>query len=202
MIKKKNNHVASALVGERIRRLRISKGLSQKELGSKVNLSQEMISKIENGKSELCPDYQIEFAKYFCVSNEYLLTGNESNLLELLNKYVSFKFMEITLDSDTVLNLPCLEIDKHLLSYLSNSARAKSDTSIPDYIRDTWIDKETEIFDSYTKSGADHEFSSFAPVPVNMIYSDSNDFDSRYIDLWKSASDLLLSAIHHKKDDN
>ena len=202
MAKKKDNRVASATVGKRIKELRVSKGLSQAKLGSKVGLSQEMISKIENGQSELYPDYQLKFAEYFNVSSEYLLTGREYNTLDLLKEYVSLKYMEIKLDDDPVLNLPCLEIDRHLLSFLTNSARAISDQSIPNYIKDTWIDKETEIFDHFTKSGADHVFSTFAPIPVNMIYSNNNDFDNRYIDLWKSASNALLSVIHPAKEDN
>ena len=45
-------------IGERIRELRKAKGLSQNELAEILNISQDAVSKIEQGKVSLSLEYQ------------------------------------------------------------------------------------------------------------------------------------------------
>lgn len=61
------------MVGERIRRLRESRGIEQMALGRALNASQQTISKIENGQTQIAPDMLIRVATYFDVTTDYLL---------------------------------------------------------------------------------------------------------------------------------
>jgi transcriptional regulator with XRE-family HTH domain len=57
----------------RVKELRLSLKLSQKELGERTNISQQMISKIENDDRNLTKDNLISLARFFRVSTDYLL---------------------------------------------------------------------------------------------------------------------------------
>lgn len=57
----------------RIKELREDKDLSQKELGSKFNVSQKAISQYERKEREIPNDLIIEFARFFNVTTDYLL---------------------------------------------------------------------------------------------------------------------------------
>lgn len=57
----------------RVKELRQSLNLSQKELGERTNISQQMISKIENDDRNLTKDNLISLSRFFKVSTDYLL---------------------------------------------------------------------------------------------------------------------------------
>lgn len=59
--------------GETLKRLRKSRELSQKELGSKVGLSKAVISKYETGMGYPSFDVLVRIARYFGVTTDYLL---------------------------------------------------------------------------------------------------------------------------------
>ncbi len=61
------------MIGQKIKKLRNKKGLLQKELADKLNLSQQTISLYESEKRE--PDYATlkKIADFFDVSTDYLL---------------------------------------------------------------------------------------------------------------------------------
>lgn len=58
---------------QRLKDLRISKGLSQKELGKIIGSTYSAIGYWENGINEPKASYIINLAKYFEVSTDYLL---------------------------------------------------------------------------------------------------------------------------------
>lgn len=60
-------------IGERIKYLRISKGINQEELGKKLGLVKSTISMYENNKSTPDADMLTRLADYFGVSIDYLL---------------------------------------------------------------------------------------------------------------------------------
>lgn len=64
-------------VGERILKLRKENNISQEELGFKINVSRQTISKWEN--NETSPDLNNlkSLAKIFNVSTDYLINGNK-----------------------------------------------------------------------------------------------------------------------------
>lgn len=187
----KNNRSTLLTVGQRIRQLRVSKNMSQTDLGKKIHLSQETISKIERGIQKPSLEQQISFAEYFGVTSGYLLTGEEFDTLDFIGQYISFDYKSLPLDTD--IQNPVLKIDRALLCYLLNTARAKHDPSIPKYVRDSWLEKETEVFNNTRKDvNKNHEFVDVALVPFSLIYSSDEDYDHRYLDLWQKASKVLL----------
>ena len=74
--------------GENLKKLRISRNLTQKELGLKVGLSKAVVSKYENSLGYPTFDTLIRIATYFGVTTDFLLgvadgkTINVSNLSE------------------------------------------------------------------------------------------------------------------------
>lgn len=61
------------MLGERLAYLRRREGISQKELGKKLNISHYTISSYEKGRSEPNDEIKIRIARYFNVSLDYLV---------------------------------------------------------------------------------------------------------------------------------
>lgn len=69
--------------GTVLRKLRISKALTQQELGSKVGLSKAVVSKYENGLGFPTFDVLIKIAKYFGVTTDFLLGVEKGKTLDV-----------------------------------------------------------------------------------------------------------------------
>lgn len=84
-------------IGQRIRILRKEKGLSQLELSNKLNINMDHLSRIENGNKGMSLDLLTEFSKYFSVSTDYILFGNNQNAEEIkeMISFIQFKLKEI-----------------------------------------------------------------------------------------------------------
>ncbi len=72
------------LIGKRIREIRISKGLTQKQLANLLNTSQSTISSYEKGNTMILTSFLYELSKRLHVSMDYI-TGR-SNVNRFLNK--------------------------------------------------------------------------------------------------------------------
>lgn len=66
----------------RVKELRLEKGLKQDELASKINVSQQTISRIENGETSLPADLLIHLSRFFHVSADYILKLSETRMTE------------------------------------------------------------------------------------------------------------------------
>ena len=64
--------------GERIKRLRTVRELTQEQLAEKINVSRTYIVKIENGLQIGPIEIAIELAMFFDVSMDFLLLGKEN----------------------------------------------------------------------------------------------------------------------------
>jgi transcriptional regulator with XRE-family HTH domain len=74
------------IIGERIRHVRVQSGLSQKELGEKINKSRVTISTLENGKREhINPDLLTEIA-------------------QALNQPIAYFYADLYSDSDILMS--------------------------------------------------------------------------------------------------
>lgn len=67
------------MYGQRLKELRMEKGLTQTELAKVLNTTQKSISKYENEYLDVSTETIIKICKYFDVSADYLL-GLESEL--------------------------------------------------------------------------------------------------------------------------
>lgn len=61
------------MYGERLRELRCEKGLTQKQLAEKLNISQKSLSKYEGESLDLSTELIVRICRYFQVSADYLL---------------------------------------------------------------------------------------------------------------------------------
>ena len=61
--------------GERIRQLRIKKGLTQEKTANALNIDQSYYGRIETGKKGCSVDLFIQLAELFDVSLDYLILG-------------------------------------------------------------------------------------------------------------------------------
>ena len=67
------------MIGDRIRGLRTSHRLSQTELSKLLHVSQQTITKWENGKAEPSSGALAKLAEYFDVSADYLLGSDKTS---------------------------------------------------------------------------------------------------------------------------
>lgn len=65
----------SDLLGKRIAALRSAKGLNQKQLAEKLNVSPSSVGMYEQGRREPSLELIVGMAEVLCVSIDFLLTG-------------------------------------------------------------------------------------------------------------------------------
>ena len=65
-----------------MRELRCEKGLRQEDLAGAINVSQQTISRIENGMNSIPADILIHLSKYFRVSADYILKLSEDRVTQ------------------------------------------------------------------------------------------------------------------------
>lgn len=79
-----NNQTYIKQLGERLRKARMKKGLSQKEAAKLLNISPGRLSHYENGRANPPQELLTEMAKHYSVSGDYILGLNvlETNVPE------------------------------------------------------------------------------------------------------------------------
>lgn len=181
-------------VGERIKYLREKKQESQEKLGEAIGLSQNSISKLEKGETQLTLENQYSLAKHFNVSHDYLITGKDNDsLLMLLEKYISLDYSTIS-EGEFILDCPILKINKTLFDYLMRTAKARHDKYIPDDIKEAWIERE---IDSFYESNENNQFTESAkvvPVPEKLVYPDESKSNWKQTDLLREMNRELLDS--------
>lgn len=188
-----NNNMPKT-VGERIKYLREKKGESQETLGRAIGLSQNSISKLEKGVTQLTLENQYSLVKHFNVSHDYLVSGNDENsLLVLLEKYISMNYSHIS-DGELSFDCPILKIDKVLFNYLIRTARASQDNYMPDDIKRTWIEREIDAFYELNEKNQFTESESVIPVPQRLIYPDESKENWKQSDLLREINKELLNC--------
>ncbi|MDF2521752.1 MAG: response transcriptional repressor, RecA-mediated autopeptidase [Clostridia bacterium] len=194
-----NNENELKTVGERIKFLREKKGISQEKLGDAIGLSQNSISKLEKGDTQLTLDNQLRLAEYFNVSHDYLCTGKDSDsILNLLEKYVSLKYANLS-DGLESFNYPVLEINKVFFDYLIRSARAQNEKYMDDDVREIWVEKEINNFYERNKNNSFTESESVVPLPQQLIYPDEHKSEWKQTDLLREMNKQLLDSSNTSK---
>lgn len=197
-----SNQESPKTVGERIKYLREKNKESQEKLGDAIGLSQNSISKLEKGETQLTLENQCSLTKHFNVSHDYLITGEDNDsMLVLLEKYVSLDYSTIS-DGEISLECPVLKINRVLFNYLMRTAKAKHDRYIPDDIKQAWIEREINSFYESNENNSFTESENIIPVPQNLIYSDYNKSDWKQSDLLREMNRQLLQNSNNKQGDN
>lgn len=181
-------------IGERIKDLRKKNKMTQVQLANILDLSQNSIAKIENDKATLVLDHQLNLAKYFNVSHDYLITGlSTDSILSLLEQYVSLDYIRHSLGEDTS-DIPVLKINEAFFHYLATTSSVKNNKNVPENIKNLWI--EQEIL-SFYKKNVKNNFSSskeVVPVPPNLIYPDDNKENWKQHDLLRALNKWLTNS--------
>lgn len=66
------------MVRNRVKELRKERKLRQEELAGRINISQQTVSRIENGDNALAADILMSLANYFGVTIDYILYRSDS----------------------------------------------------------------------------------------------------------------------------
>ena len=90
-------------LGLRIKEIRESKGISQRELARRLKLKQSSVSNYESGNREPSLEILVKIANILEVSTDYLLTGKEKEIRLSKKEYQFFMelFKLIKSNSDT-----------------------------------------------------------------------------------------------------
>ena len=85
------------IIGEKIKKLREEKNITQKELSYHVNTSKESISQYERGVQSPKPETLIMLANYFNVSIDYIL-----GRVDIKNSFIIDNYKKENLDEETI----------------------------------------------------------------------------------------------------
>lgn len=79
------------LIGERIKKIRLEKGISQVQMAKDFGISSVFISRIEKGMGKVNLTRLTQFSEYFDVPLNYFLSGSYENS----KNYLSKEFQEV-----------------------------------------------------------------------------------------------------------
>lgn len=89
-------HSEEYILGQNIRKYRIQKGWSQKQLGDAVNIDRAEISRIENGERGAMSCIMLrKFAKALGVSMDELMGENEGNNAAIVQHRKKFEQLDV-----------------------------------------------------------------------------------------------------------
>jgi transcriptional regulator with XRE-family HTH domain len=99
---------------DRLKNLRVSRGLTVRELAEDVGIDFSIISAIENGRRKLNVTYASKLADYFHVDIDFLLYHTEADLLDTFEEKLLTMFNEYeksnSCDKDKHLRLACMKM--------------------------------------------------------------------------------------------
>ncbi len=74
-------------MNERLKQIRKSKKLSQRDFGDKINLSQNHISSLESGARTITPRIISDVCEVYNVNKDWFITGNGEMFKDELEQY-------------------------------------------------------------------------------------------------------------------
>ena len=80
------NDCSKVSIGERIKKLREAKGLSQEDLSKEIHITREVIAKWETGERDLKTEYTVKLADFFNVTCDKILRNVDSDNVDIHKK--------------------------------------------------------------------------------------------------------------------
>lgn len=120
-----NNLMVANQPGKRIKELRIEKNLLQEKLAGYLNVSQQTVSKIETGTSDIPYDLLIKLADFFKVSIDYIYGRTEIRDM-LTEEKIMNEYNEI-ISSYTHLNKIDQKTIRTIIKRLEEAEKEKGD---------------------------------------------------------------------------
>ena len=77
-------HYDSVEVGKRIKDIRKKAGIKQIKLAEEMHISNDMLSRIENGKNTCAPDHLMFLCQRFNKTSDYFYFGLENDKYEMM----------------------------------------------------------------------------------------------------------------------
>jgi transcriptional regulator with XRE-family HTH domain len=102
-----------SIFGERLKQLRLKRGLTQDEFANKFLRSKSIISNYENGSRSPDIESLCDFADFFDVSTDYMLGRIENKTLS-----IEYLWDTVGLNEDSVKKLSALHEYSYVLNYL------------------------------------------------------------------------------------
>lgn len=184
----------SETIGERIKYLRKEKGLSQEELGNAIGLTQNNISKMENGDVSLTIDNLLLLSSFFNVTTDYICTGQKNdNILNLLERYANIEYHSLNCGIEHY-DYPVLRINRFYFEYLIRIAQAKSDKRLPEDIKELWKSKEVTFFNQSRQSDNFSDYIETVPIPLQYFYPDDDKSSWEQSDLIKEVDKYYINS--------
>lgn len=187
-------------IGERIKNLREKNKESQAKLADILCLTQNAVSKIENGDVALTLENQLRIAEHYNVSHDYICTGIDRDfILDTLTKYVNLQYDTISIGIESFMYYN-LKINKIFLNYLTKAARIQWDSSMPQAIKDEWLATEKENF---YKNNRKEEiiYDSVVPVIEDLFLPDDEKKEWKQADLLRENDIRLRGLCIHAKEE-
>lgn len=88
-------------IGNRVRKVRLQKGISQEQFGELIGIKKAAVSKIENGENSLSKSNLISICRQFNVNKDWLLYGTGDMLIPQSKENEIRNFFENAISSDT-----------------------------------------------------------------------------------------------------
>ena len=144
--------LGNTMPGMAIKTLRMQKGLSQSELGKKVNYTGGWLSKVERGEIIPSADKLIPIVQYFNTSLDYIFGLSDipkpaENVFSIMKKHINLYSRQYTYKGDSY-SMPILSISKTLFDLFDVTAKAEQfkKDGVPDNVLDSWIDPKIQYF--------------------------------------------------------
>lgn len=173
-------------IGKRIKQLRKkNNNETQAQLALAINVTQDNISKIERGDISLTLEKQLAIAEHYNVSLDYLCLGQDSDtLLSQLFNYLKIEYKSNLSIGGLSYNYPLLKINSSIFHYLLQIARAENTASMPDEIRNNWINYELSALKQHLNSKT--SYIEVVPTPLEFICPDDNKSNWSQLDLLRA----------------
>lgn len=178
-------------IGTIIHDLRKKEKETQSELAKAINVSQDSISKIENGHMSLTLENLINIANHYHVSLDYICTGiGHNNILELLTSCIELEYRNHVIGNDNFI-YPAMTMNHSFYNYLTHTAQIQHDKNVPDEIKEKWYKYEVDTFFSNKQNEILQDNITLIPVRSKQFFPSDDIQDWKHSDLIREVHNAI-----------